>query len=82
MQGSKAIKLAGNNHRSLMGNVRTRGPCLGFAVRVARISQKRGISMRKAAHILAVDKVAEATRIKGLYPCFLQFLFLWMIRIS
>ncbi len=35
---------------------------------VYRISQKRRITMRKAAYILAINRVAEATNIRGLYP--------------
>jgi len=36
--------------------------------KVYSISQERGITMRKAAYIVAVGRVAEATRIRGLYP--------------
>lgn len=35
---------------------------------VYRISQERGITMRKAAYILAIGRVAEAAKIRGLYP--------------
>lgn len=35
---------------------------------VYRISRERKVSMRKAAYILAVGRVAEATRVRGLYP--------------
>ncbi|MCD6232427.1 Glu/Leu/Phe/Val dehydrogenase [Candidatus Aerophobetes bacterium] len=35
---------------------------------VWRISQERKVDMRMAAYILAVSRVAEATRIRGLYP--------------
>jgi len=36
--------------------------------KVYRISEERKITMRKAAYILAVERVAEATRVRGLYP--------------
>jgi glutamate dehydrogenase/leucine dehydrogenase len=29
---------------------------------------KRKVTMRKAAYILAVERVAESTRARGLYP--------------
>jgi len=32
------------------------------------ISEERKVTMRKAAYILAIERVAEATRIRGLYP--------------
>lgn len=35
---------------------------------VHRISEERKVTMRKAAYILAVERVAEATRVRGLYP--------------
>jgi len=35
---------------------------------VYRISEERKVTMRKAAYILAVERVAEATKIRGLYP--------------
>lgn len=35
---------------------------------VYRTSQERKVTMRKAAYILAVERVAEATRVRGLYP--------------
>ena len=35
---------------------------------VWRTSQERKVSMRMAAYILAVSRVAEATKIRGLYP--------------
>lgn len=35
---------------------------------VHRTSQERKVTMRKAAYILAVERVAEATRVRGLYP--------------
>lgn len=35
---------------------------------VYRISEERKVNMRKAAYILAIERVAEATRIRGLYP--------------
>jgi len=35
---------------------------------VYRISEERKVSMRKAAYILAIERVAEATRVRGLYP--------------
>ncbi len=36
--------------------------------KVLEISLKKKVPMRMAAHILAVNRVAEATRIRGLYP--------------
>jgi len=36
--------------------------------KVYRISEERKVNMRKAAYILAVERVAEATRVRGLYP--------------
>ena len=35
---------------------------------VHRVSEERKVTMRKAAYILAVERVAEATRVRGLYP--------------
>lgn len=35
---------------------------------VHRTSQERKVTMRKAAYILAIERVAEATRVRGLYP--------------
>jgi len=35
---------------------------------VYRISQEEKVSMRQAANMLAVSRVAEATRLRGLYP--------------
>jgi len=35
---------------------------------VYRISQERKVTMRTAAYILAIERVAEATKIRGLYP--------------
>lgn len=35
---------------------------------VHRIGGERKVTMRKAAYILAVERVAEATRVRGLYP--------------
>ena len=35
---------------------------------VYRISREKKVSMRKAALMLAIERVAEATRIRGLYP--------------
>lgn len=35
---------------------------------VYRISQEKSVSMRKASLMLAIERVAEATRIRGLYP--------------
>ncbi len=32
------------------------------------ISEKRKVTMRKAAYIMAIERVAEATRTRGLYP--------------
>jgi len=34
---------------------------------VHRIGERK-ITMRKAAYILAVERVTEATRVRGLYP--------------
>ncbi|MDA3793343.1 MAG: Glu/Leu/Phe/Val dehydrogenase [Elusimicrobia bacterium] len=36
--------------------------------RVYGISKKRGVSMRMAAYILAVQRVADAAKMRGLYP--------------
>ncbi|MBA7500580.1 MAG: glutamate dehydrogenase [Clostridia bacterium] len=36
--------------------------------KVYRICEERKVTMRKAAYILAVERVAEATRVRGLYP--------------
>ncbi len=36
--------------------------------KVYRICGKRKVTMRKAAYILAIERVAEATRVRGLYP--------------
>jgi len=36
--------------------------------KVYRICGERKVTMRKAAYILAVERVAEATRVRGLYP--------------
>ena len=35
---------------------------------VYHISEERKVTMRKAAYMLAVERVAEATRVRGLYP--------------
>ena len=35
---------------------------------VRRIGEEKKVTMRKAAYILAVERVAEATRVRGLYP--------------
>ena len=35
---------------------------------VYRISREKKVSMRKAALMLAIERVAEATRVRGLYP--------------
>ena len=35
---------------------------------VSRISKERKISMRMAAYVVAVDKVAQATEVRGIYP--------------
>jgi len=35
---------------------------------VHRVGQEKGVSMRKASLMLAVERVAEATRTRGLYP--------------
>lgn len=35
---------------------------------VWRVAAERAISPRLAAHVLAVGRVAEATRMRGLYP--------------
>lgn len=36
--------------------------------KVYQICEERKVTMRKAAYILAVERVAEATRVRGLYP--------------
>jgi glutamate dehydrogenase (NAD(P)+) len=36
---------------------------------VLAVSQRRGLSMRMAAYVQAVQRVAAATRERGLYPC-------------
>ncbi|TKJ47067.1 glutamate dehydrogenase [Candidatus Aerophobetes bacterium Ae_b3a] len=36
--------------------------------KVYRICGERKVTMRKAAYILAIERVAEATRVRGLYP--------------
>ncbi len=35
---------------------------------VYRVSCKKKVNMRKAALMLAVERVAEATKVRGLYP--------------
>jgi glutamate dehydrogenase (NAD(P)+) len=35
---------------------------------VLRVSQEKKVNMRTAAYILAIDKVASATTIRGIYP--------------
>jgi glutamate dehydrogenase (NAD(P)+) len=49
-------------------NERLRQRILAAADRVWARSNADGISARLAAHALAVDRVAEATRLRGLYP--------------
>jgi glutamate dehydrogenase (NAD(P)+) len=35
---------------------------------VAQMASEHGLSLREGAHLLAVQRVAEATRIRGIYP--------------
>ena len=49
-------------------NARLRPVILGAFVDVWRLAAEREIDARLAAHILAVRRVAEATRMRGLYP--------------
>ncbi|HSK52998.1 MAG TPA: hypothetical protein VLA44_09600 [Clostridia bacterium] len=49
-------------------NERLRQRILAAADRVWARSNAGGISARLAAHALAVERVAEATRLRGLYP--------------
>jgi len=35
---------------------------------VLRVSEEKKVMMRTAAYVLAVDKVAQATTIRGIYP--------------
>ena len=35
---------------------------------VSRVAAERGISHRLAAQVIAIERVAEATRMRGLYP--------------
>ncbi|MHB8509900.1 MAG: hypothetical protein ACYDGR_14850, partial [Candidatus Dormibacteria bacterium] len=35
---------------------------------VLKVSSMRGITMRTAAYVLAVEKVAQATDVRGIYP--------------
>lgn len=49
-------------------NERLRRRILAAADRVWAWSDADGISARLAAHALAVERVAEATRLRGLYP--------------
>jgi glutamate dehydrogenase (NAD(P)+) len=35
---------------------------------VLRIAHERHVDMRTAAHLIAVDRVAQSTRTRGIYP--------------
>ncbi|MEA3345770.1 MAG: glutamate dehydrogenase, partial [Chloroflexota bacterium] len=35
---------------------------------VLAIAERKGVTMRTAALILAIERVAQATRIRGIYP--------------
>jgi glutamate dehydrogenase (NAD(P)+) len=35
---------------------------------VLQASQQHKVDMRRAAYVLAVDRVAEAIRVRGIYP--------------
>jgi glutamate dehydrogenase (NAD(P)+) len=35
---------------------------------VLRVAHERRVHMRTAAYLIAVNRVAEATRIRGIYP--------------
>jgi glutamate dehydrogenase (NAD(P)+) len=35
---------------------------------VLQVAQQRQIDMRGAAYVVAVDRVAEAIRVRGIYP--------------
>ena len=35
---------------------------------VLRVSQEKKVNMRVAAYVVAVDRVAQATTIRGIYP--------------
>jgi glutamate dehydrogenase (NAD(P)+) len=35
---------------------------------IAAVARTRNIDMRTAAYLVAIDRVAEATRIRGIYP--------------
>jgi glutamate dehydrogenase (NAD(P)+) len=49
-------------------NDRLRRQIVAAADAVARRSESDGIAPRLAAHSIAVERVAEATRVRGLYP--------------
>ena len=49
-------------------NTRLRRQVLGAAERVAERARTEAITPRLAAHAIAVERVAEATRLRGLYP--------------
>lgn len=49
-------------------NIEFRDIIQGAYRNVQRLADKKGISMRLAALWLAVDRVAEASRTRGLYP--------------
>jgi glutamate dehydrogenase (NAD(P)+) len=49
-------------------NVRLRRQILGAAAEVQNRAEADGIPPRLAAHAIAVERVAEATRLRGLYP--------------
>ena len=47
---------------------RCRLPERELAVNFQAVAEKYGIPMRHAAHVLAVDRVAEAVRVRSIYP--------------
>jgi glutamate dehydrogenase (NAD(P)+) len=49
-------------------NSRLREIIVGAAEEVWRLVDDEGLDPRLAAHLIAVDRVAEATRLRGLYP--------------
>lgn len=49
-------------------NVRLREIMVRSFHDVLRISQEKGVDMRLAALILAIERVSEATRLRGIYP--------------
>jgi len=49
-------------------NQRLRSQVLAAADAVWERAARDGISPRLAAHVIAVERVADATRLRGLYP--------------